>query len=490
MKFRNKNKNQAASLNQPFQHPNHRQPFTRRDFLAQGYIPMAAYLAVPSVLAMLEDVAMGITCTAPASAVGMTPFLVFDLAGGGNIAGSNVIVGKRGGQDDMLTNYNLLGLPASMNPKTNPAMINKDLGIAFHTQSALLAGIKAGAPTPTTLANVDGAIFCTTTQDDDAGNPLNPVYWIAKTGRTGEYTSLLGTSGSQSGGNSAVPTASFNPARRPVAITAPKDALGLVNPGKLGSLLTPADVDKIMQAARSMSSSRLAMFETKDISAQMKDLIECGYITSGELLKVNPADADVTKDTAAATAFNLAVAEQAKVATIAKMVLDGKAAAATVSLGGYDYHTGSRTSGETQDKRAGDLIGRVFELAALKQKDIMIYVFTDGGVVANATADAGAGGKLGWASDSGVRSAALSLVYKKDGKPAMRNNQRQIGAYTESQAIDTAANLISSNVNNLSKAIVANYLALHGMEGKLADAVGDNPFGANIEQYLAFQKLR
>ena len=56
-------------------------------------------------------------------------------------------------------------------------------------------------------------------------------------------------------------------------------------------------------------------------------------------------------------------------------------------------------------------------------------------------------------------------------------------------SVDGGVNKISTSVESLTKAVVANYLALHGKEGDLAKVVGDNPFGMDLEKYLAFTKL-
>ena len=52
-------------------------------------------------------------CGIATQGAGKIPFICFDLAGGANIAGSNVLVGKQGGQLDFLTTagYSKLGLP-------------------------------------------------------------------------------------------------------------------------------------------------------------------------------------------------------------------------------------------------------------------------------------------------------------------------------------------------------------------------------------------
>ena len=54
---------------------------------------------------------------------GKIPFICFDLAGGANIAGSNVLVGQQGGQLDFLIDAGLLeaGLAGRHVPPTESA---------------------------------------------------------------------------------------------------------------------------------------------------------------------------------------------------------------------------------------------------------------------------------------------------------------------------------------------------------------------------------
>ena len=176
------------------------------------------------------------------------------------------------------------------------------------------------------------------------------------------------------------------------------------------------------------------------------------------------------------------------------MVIDGFVGAATIELGGYDYHTGNRQDGEQRDLEAGQVIGRIIELAARKQKDVVIIVLTDGGVAANEVVDNSVGGrgKYSWSGDSGQRSSSFMMIYKKDGKPQLRiAGQRQIGYYRKSTAsVENTALLTSNSVVNLSKAMVANYLALHDKEGMLESVVGEDPFRNNLDKYLVFNKLR
>ena len=68
---------------------------------------------------MLADLTgIGSTGCGITGGAGKIPFICFDLSGGANIAGSNVLIGKQGGQLDFLTTagYSKLGIPGNMTP--------------------------------------------------------------------------------------------------------------------------------------------------------------------------------------------------------------------------------------------------------------------------------------------------------------------------------------------------------------------------------------
>ena len=106
---------------------NHRPPVTRREFLGRGLLGTTATVVGTSTILNLfgkpgtaratlaPDIAalVNVPCNIKAGA-GKIPMIVFDLAGGGNVAGSNALVGGPGGQLDFLTTaaYSVLGLPA------------------------------------------------------------------------------------------------------------------------------------------------------------------------------------------------------------------------------------------------------------------------------------------------------------------------------------------------------------------------------------------
>lgn len=109
-------KSKALGIHDPLRLNEHPRPRTRREFLAQSFITGAASVVGPTLAGMLAypHAARSASLLAPdlvqavkdcniTTGAGKIPFICFDLAGGGNIAGSNVLVGGPGGQLDFLS---------------------------------------------------------------------------------------------------------------------------------------------------------------------------------------------------------------------------------------------------------------------------------------------------------------------------------------------------------------------------------------------------
>jgi len=472
---------------------------TRRQLLASGAYGFCGYLVAPGILSMLTDqVAFG-ACAATgtgAQANRKASFLVFDLAGGGNIAGNNVMVGREDDQRKALPvgAYRTLGLPDALHPGDTTRWV-AEFGLLFHSQSAMLAGLME-VTTPATRANVDGIVFAAKSADDTENNPHNPVHWIARAGLVGDLVPLIGTQNSPSGGRSASPASSIDPANRPITIARPQDVGLIVDKGKLATLLKPNEAEAVLKAAQAMSAEKLKLFNEKTLSSQVKELVDCGYLQSVELLTkfsaeaLNPANDQQVVNANTGAFKDFAANELARrTASVAKTVIEGYAGAGTIVLGGYDYHEAIKSDQEKKEREAGRLIGQALELARIKQQDLMIYVCSDGAVGANGQMDA-ATGKYRFSGDSGDRGAAFILVYKKDGKPTVLKDGRQIGSYKDNGAVQTDSSLISGEVENLAKAVVLNYMALNGTERDFAKVVGADPFGTNLDRYKLFGKLR
>jgi hypothetical protein len=488
----------------PFRHPDHPRPVTRRQFLAQGFLTGSAFVIGPSLAGFFRSSqarADVLACDIGFSPTGRIPFVVFDLAGGASTAGSNVLVGKQGGQLDPLTQdgYGLLGIPPAMTPVSNPANADPELGLVFHADSAILRGIRQRS-TAATRAKVNGAIFCAKSDNDTGNNPHNPMYGIYKAGADGQLVTLIGTKASDSGGNSQAPMSMIDPTVRPTKVDRPSDATGLVDTGKLVQLLpNSADAEAVMLAAQNLSDQKVALMnETQLVS----ELIQCAFRETTDLVAnfgdpnaLNPlADPLITGDvTSIFTAADLNTADFRKTASVMKLVVNGFAGAGTIELGGYDYHDGTRASGERRDFNAGQAIGAVLEYASRLNTPVAIYVLSDGSLSANGQIDNSQDGrgKFGWAGDNSSTAGTFMLVFDPDGRPPLGPAGNQVGWFRATGNVETAATRISDEVNLLAQAIVLNYLALHNQVGTLGSVLPSHGLGSGsqLDPLIAFANL-
>src|ERR1700722_5592674 len=236
----------ALGIHDPLRHQEHPRPRTRREFLAQSFITGSATVIGPSLLAMLAaprtaratlagDIQSLLAPCSITTGAGKIPFICFDLAGGGNIAGSNVLVGGPGGQLDFLSvaGYSKLGLPGTMvpNPSTSGNFIDSTFGLRFHSDSAHLRGIKTRVKTASAMTNTSGTVIPALSQNDTNTNPHNPMYAIYQYGARGGLLNLVGSDSSMSGGNSMSPPTMVIAAAQPTKVSSPADTQGLVRYG-------------------------------------------------------------------------------------------------------------------------------------------------------------------------------------------------------------------------------------------------------------------
>ncbi len=513
---------------------NHRRPVTRRELVSQGFRAGTATVLGGSIFSLFANpreaeaalsadlIAMRSACGIAAQGAGKIPFICFDLAGGANIAGSNVLIGQRGGQLDFLSagGYSKLGLPAAMSPAASTAanpLINTELGLAFHSTSAMLRGILEKV----TLGNralTNGAVIPARSENDTGNNPHNPMYGINRAGANGSLLALIGSRASDSGGNSMAPAMMINPEVRPTKVDNPNDVTGLVDVGDLVSLLDQQDTVAVMESIYRLSDKKLGQVNTGTVNdAVIKDMVRCGYVKSADLADRfgNPSAIDPVADTdlvGAAGVFSQTEfdsdGEFRKTASVAKLVINGYAGAGTITMGGYDYHTGDRSTGESRDLRAGRCIGACLEYAAKKGMPVMIYVFSDGSVFSNGMIDDSAmgGGKGVWTGDDQQTGAAFFLVYNPARRAvlvggtatdpaAISDVQRvhqQLGNMRPSGDVETGSGVgAANNVNSLVETVILNYMALHGQQNQFGTFFPGNSLGnaAALDKITAFTPI-
>jgi len=376
---------------------------------------------------------------------------------------------------------------------TDPAFVDSQMGLAWHTESAMLRGVRLRA-LGTTLDQTNGVVVCTRSENDTQNNPHNPMYGIAGAGAAGELLTLVGTENTESGGRSIAPMSMIDPEIRPTKIERPSEARGLVDTGRLVQMLGQDDAGSVMRAVEAISQQKLG---TVDEDQLVEDLVACGYIQSATLVEDfgNPDALDPTNDPVVNQVFSAAEIDSEsayrKTATLMKLVLNGFAGAATIELGGYDYHDGTRSTGERRDELAGECIGGILEYAALINQQVMIYVFSDGSVSSNGVNDDSV-----WQSDNASTSSVFMLAYNPPivgPRPALtpQITGNQLGWFRSNGSLETGATAVSNNVSLLAEAVVLNYLALHGETASFEAALPNFGLPAAVRDGLtAFQTIR
>jgi hypothetical protein len=328
------------------------------------------------------------------------------------------------------------------------------------------------------------------------------MYGILRAGARGELLTLIGSQSSDSGGNSMAPAAMIDPSNRPTKVDRASDVTGLVDTGELATLLPQADATKVLESMVRISggnnlsgvqtNGKLGKLTVGTRDAAVRDSVRCAYLKSADLADrfsdqaalnpdKDPAIVDPTT-TRGSGIFGLTEyqgdGEFRKAAAVMKMVISGYAGAGTITMGGYDYHDGTRASGEMRNLRAGRCIGACLEYARIKGVPLMIYVFSDGSLNATNMVDSSVNGrgKFGWQGDNQSVAASFFLVFNPAARPVPVTADpsgglgRQIGYYRADGSIETSSHPGANAVNLLVETVVLNYMALHGEAGLFTNA--------------------
>ncbi|MFQ5489071.1 MAG: hypothetical protein ACE5ET_11600, partial [Gammaproteobacteria bacterium] len=273
----------------------------------------------------------------------------------------------------------------------------------------------------------------------------------------------------------------IDPAARPTKVDRPSDVTGLVDTGQLIGVLDQADAVAVMESIERISDMKLGRVDTK-VAADtvIKDLVRCGYVKAADIADrfgdpstLNPAlDPEIVGPTGIFSQAEFdGDGEFRKTASVMKMVINGFAGAGTITMGGYDYHTGDRATGEVRDLRAGRCMGACLEYAARVGVPLMLYVFSDGSLASNGTVDDSVEGrgKGVWTGDNSSTAASFFLVYHPGGRPQLFSGDslapaqhQQLGYFRSDGSVETASSPAANNVNLLVETVILNYLALHG----------------------------
>ena len=522
---------------EPQFHADHPRPVTRRQFVAQGFMSGAATVSGAGILSLFSnprEAAAALSpdlaallqspCQIATNGAGKIPFICFDLAGGANIFGSNVLVGQEGGQQDFVSTagYEKMGLPGDMipgltDPITQLPYANFDLGLGFHLDSAFRRGIM-DTITPGTEAFVNGASIPARSDNDTGNNPHNPMHGIARAGAgglgaDGSILTLAGSENTLSGGNSGLPLSLMDPELQPTKVDRPSDVVNLVDTGDLVGILSKDDATAVMESIYRLTDNKMDQVNTNiSRDAVLKELVRCGYLKAADIadrfggVPIDPSlDPEIVGPNGifSAAEFNAGdrdSREFQKTAAIMKLVINGYAGAGTIEMGGYDYHGGRRAEGEVKDYRAGRCMGACIEYAARVGVPLMMYVFSDGSLSSNGAIDTSLEGrdKGEWTSDNSSTAGSFFLVYNPGRRPTLIGQtpeiqavHQQIGYMDAGGSVQRAATPGANNVNLLVNMVLLNYMALHGEQGQFGNVFPNNGLGAasSWDSWTAFTPI-
>ena len=375
---------------------------------------------------------------------------------------------------------------------------------------------------------INGAVIPARSDNDTGNNPHNPMYGIAKAGLNssgvpgfgadGSIVTLAGSETTDSGGNSMLPQALYDPELRPTKVDRPSDVTNLVDTGDLVGILTKEDATAVMESIYRISERKSAQVSTEITrDAVIKEMVNCGYLKAADIadrfggVPIDPGlDPEIVDQPGQAgtgiftqaewNAGDRDAREFQKTASIMKLVINGYAGAGCVEMGGYDYHGGRRAEGEVKDERAGRCMGACLEYAARRGVPLMMYVFSDGSLSSNGAIDntLEGRGKGEWSSDNSSTAGAFFLVYNPGSRPQIigatpeiQAVHQQIGYMSADGSVQRAATPAANNVNLLVNTVLLNYMALHGEQGQFGNIFPNHGLGnaALQDSLTAFEPI-
>ncbi|MBU6375896.1 MAG: hypothetical protein KGQ59_07875, partial [Bdellovibrionales bacterium] len=311
----------------------------------------------------------------------------------------------------------------------------------------------------------------------------------------------------------------------PTVIRSANDARGLAQIRELAGFINFSDANGSIKGQKDLysfinrlSQAALSRFSGMSASQQMSSVLGDRYEQLSKREVLNPNMLDGNQDPELTAIFSANRITQLNSITtnlgnsalaMAKLLVDGYAGAATMTLEGFDYHGDPNIAvPKGRDVGLGRLIGSMLSAFAAKGKPVMIFVYTDGGVVSSLEANADA--TPDWRGDSGEKSGSVLFVY--DPKRSRANaggslfrenvlsqvNPRQIGGYELALgrvgAEDTAITSIRQSTVQ-AQVVLANYLALQydnqsEIMKKVQEISGSNPIpNSEFLKYVPFKKL-
>jgi hypothetical protein len=461
----------------------HGKPTTRRELLAAGLMSFSASLIAPAYLRFLLPEAHAATvCATNAST--LIPIVTLNLSGGSAMA-SNFVPVDQGGQ--FLPSYDLMGLG---NGSGLP--IEREFGnVPFagmdngNLISKFLQGLRQTSPTA--LSKTAFVAACVRTRDDSNENMLSIDGLVNAAGLRGAMLPNLGSRSNSVTGISQMP-----------AVTAPSAPLvvngfgsiqgSLGYAGAVGTALNQAQKVALANSIQKLSESQMRKLASMSVNEAVKGLVDCNNKKNQDIVGLSNAGidprTDATSGAALSTLWNINGGTNNNdrnlvFSTMVYNALKGNAGAASLEIGGYDYHDNTRTRGDAADLVAGQTVGRVLETAAILNRPLFLYVTSDGAVTSPKSESRNAP----WSSDRGTAGASYIMYFDPAGRRTTLNNQ--IGWFTVGQAADDKT-IIGNNPERSAIAVFANYLKLNNRMADFQRIVGRSFEVSKLDEVIRF----
>jgi hypothetical protein len=323
----------------------------------------------------------------------------------------------------------------------------------------VIAGIRAQAQ-PTTLMNAAFVGACLRSRDDSAENKYNIDGMVSKAGRMGTILPTLGANRNSH--------AYITPAN-PLAVnnfSSIQGALGVS--GSLDALSSnqKSRLFRMVERLNSLQSRRIA---SNSGGQELAQLLQCASVGNSELISSEDPGVNPLADAAFSNIWGIDAntnkgSREFVAASVVYNTIKGNSTTANITMGGYDYHNGTRATGDARDNEAGQMMGRILQsFAAMNSKGFLV-VYTDGGVAAPVSELPGAP----WTSDRGGAGMAYFMAYNPISAPSASGFQ--LGHFNAGQTADEKF-ITGGSAELTAAAIFANYLSFSGQLGQLEKVI-------------------
>lgn len=428
-----------------------RLPLNRREFLGAGIIQFAGFLTLPPFLKILgpQQVSRSAGVVCDAAKLSDLPALVtLNLAGGAGLS-ANWMPMNVGGEP--LTSYSKMGWGSSPS-YSNSDFANKGV---FFAGSPFLAALKTPVKDPATLTQKTNFVgIAVRSQDDSSGNKFDITGLAKAAGLNGTLLSNMGTNNTVTGNNTQ-PAFLTPPA--PLVVGGYNDLVGALSvSGSLSRIATRAPaLFNTIQKLNMIQSQRYLNLNYGD---QLEKLMVCrskdntNLVSSADGSQTDPLSNPQFAAIWGLTANTSKSSRDFIFATMVYNALKGNAGSANLTIGGFDYHNGTRTTGDAKDADAGGVVGRIIESANLLNKKTFVLVTSDGSVT---SAESEVANSV-WASDGGLRGSAMMFAVDPSGATTAKGSQ--LGHYLTAQAADDKT-LVGASPERAAASMFANYMA-------------------------------